>query len=140
MDTNFLKKLKITNHRFVIDDKYKPAYEASGGPTRDPDDVKIASIVPKLSSAGGGTSQAELSSVDLTQIGQAYYSDSYISRAINKIVGLMFKAGWNFSSLNADALNYIETRFKLIEESTHMKTNELLREIGLNYVLYGMIF
>lgn len=137
MDTNFLKKLKITNHRFVIDDKYKPAYEASGGPTRNPDDVKIASVVPKLNSAGGGSSQAELSSVDLTQIGQAYYSDSYISRAINKIVGLMFKAGWNFSSLNADALNYIETRFKLIEESTHMKTNELLREIGLNYVLYA---
>lgn len=130
---NFLKDLKISTKRYKLDSIQKTVTEAPA--SRDPENIKIGSIVPKRGTQGGG--QAELSDVDLTQIGQAYYSDSYISRAINKIVGLMFKEGWHFTSKDVDALHYIETRFRLIEESTLIKTNELLREIGLNYVLYG---
>ena len=130
---NFLKDLKISTKRYKLDSIQKTVTEAPA--SRDPENIKIGSIVPKRGAQGGG--QAELSDVDLTQIGQAYYSDSYISRAINKIVGLMFKEGWHFTSKDVDALHYIETRFRLIEESTLIKTNELLREIGLNYVLYG---
>lgn len=130
---NFLKDLKISTKRYKLDSMQRTVTEAPA--SRDPENIRIGSIVPKRGAQGGG--QAELSDVDLTQIGQAYYSDSYISRAINKIVGLMFKEGWHFTSKNVDALHYIETRFRLIEESTLIKTNELLREIGLNYVLYG---
>lgn len=130
---NFLKDLKISTKRYKLDSIQKTVTEAPA--SRDPENIKIGSIVPKRGAQGGG--QAELSDVDLTQIGQAYYSDSYISRAINKVVGLMFKEGWHFTSKDVDALHYIETRFRLIEESTLIKTNELLREIGLNYVLYG---
>ena len=132
---NFLKDFKLTQKRFRFDELYRKTTEASGD-TRNPDDIRVKSVVPKTM-GGGSATGSELSDVDLTQIGQSYYSDSYISRAINKIVGLMFKEGWIFSSRNTEALEYIETRFKLIEESTHIKTNELLRELGLNYVLYG---
>lgn len=132
---NFLQRLKHANQRYSFDERQMSTQEADAN-LRNPDDIRIGSIVPRLNSSGG-SSQTELSDVDLNQIGQAYYSDSYISRAINKIVGLMFKEGWNFTSRNTDALKYIETRFKLMEESTHIKTNTLLREIGLNYVLYG---
>lgn len=135
MNSRDLRKIKMAGQRYSLDERYRGVSEATAN-QRDPQSISVKSITPKLSTAAG-TNDAELSNVDLTQIGQAYYSDSYISRAINKIIGLMFKAGWSFSSLNKEALSYIETRFRLMEESTGIKTNELLRELGLNYVLYG---
>lgn len=106
----------------------------SGGSDRDPSKTKVVSISPKV---GTGTGDFEDSPIDLSEIGRAYYSDSYVMRAINKIVGLMFKSGWNFNSSNADALDYVKKRFELIAESTEVTTKELLRELGFNYVLYS---
>ena len=125
-------RFKENASRYRIDELYAPVKEAS---PRNPADITVKTVTPRVSNASPG--QEELSEVDLSQIGQAYYSDAYISRAINKITGLMFKAGWGFSSLNKDALSYVQTRFRLIEESTHVKTEELLRDLGLNFVLYG---
>lgn len=125
-------RFKENARRYSIDELYAPVKEAS---PRNPADINVKTVTPRVSNASPG--QTELSEVDLSQIGQAYYSDAYISRAINKITGLMFKAGWGFSSLNKDALSYVQTRFRLIEESTHVKTEELLRDLGLNFVLYG---
>ena len=124
---------KENTRRYSINEKYRTIQEA--GSPRDPVQIQVKTLTPRVSNTSVG--QAELSEVDLQQIGQSYYSDAYISRAINKITGLMFKSGWGFTSLNKDALSYIETRFRLIEESTHTKTEELLRELGLNYVLYA---
>ena len=125
-------RFKENASRYRIDELYAPVKEAS---PLNPADITVKTVTPRVSNASPG--QEELSEVDLSQIGQAYYSDAYISRAINKITGLMFKAGWGFSSLNKDALSYVQTRFRLIEESTHVKTEELLRDLGLNFVLYG---
>lgn len=130
---NFLKKLKTSELKYRIDEKTRPVTEANPS-QRKPENIKIGSVVPKTSNS---TSEVEESDVDLSQISKAYYSDSYISRAINKIVGLMFKEGWHFTSRNSEALSYVEKRFKLMEESTQIRTNELLRELGLNYVLFA---
>ena len=105
------------------------------GSQRDPSANRVKVVTPKV--GGMSATDFEDSPVDLEQIARAYYSDSYISRAVNKLSGLMFKSGWSFSSLNADALDYIETRFRLMAEATELSTEELLREAGMNYVLYG---
>lgn len=118
---------------FQINNERQPLQEAEGA-TRDPESIRIQIAVPKV---GQGQDGFESSPIDLSEIGRAYYSDSYISRAIDKVVGLMFKSGWGFSSLNQEALDYVNTRFKLMEESTGLSTENLVRETGLNYVLYG---
>lgn len=131
-----LIRLRQNTKRFSVDEKKRKLQnEASGKNTRDPESIRVRLITPR---AGGSTpGQFEAPEVDLTQIGQAYYSESYISRAVDKISGLMFKAGWELSSLNGEALKYVQTRLRLMEESTDIKTEELLRELGRNYVLYA---
>lgn len=120
--------------RLKINEKGIQVQEAEGI-ARDPAANKVKIAVPKV--GGMSATDFENSPVDLNEIGRAYYSDSYISRAVNKLSGLMFKSGWRFSSLNADALEYVEMRFRLMAEATELSTEELLREAGMNYVLYG---
>lgn len=132
MDLRSLRQLARSAKRFSYNETYQKVDEAT---EREPNTIRIKSISPRVSNSSGN--DFETAEVSLEQIGQAYYSDAYISRAINKIVGLMFKSGWGFSSSNKEALEYIEKRFRLMEESTHIKTRELLREIGLNFVLYA---
>lgn len=109
--------------------------EETGGSDRDPAQTRVASVTPRV--GGGSAGDFENSPIDLSEIGRAYYSDSYVMRAINKIVGLMFKSGWNFNGSNADSLEYVNQRMALIAESTDITTDDLVRELGFNYVLYS---
>lgn len=119
-----------------IDERIRDITEAgSGSAARDPKSTKVKSVAPRI--GGGSAGQFEESPVDLTEIGRAYHSDSYIRRAIDKINGLMFKSGWGLVSLNPTALEYVQNRLNLIEESTSISTEELLRELGGNFILYG---
>ena len=122
---------------FSIDEKRRSLNEAGAGSsaTRDPKSTRVRIVTPRIGTGAAG--QFEDSPVDMAEIGKAYHSDSYIRRSVDKITGLMFKSGWNFVSLNQDALEYVQTRFKLIEESTEISTEELLRELGVNYILYA---
>ena len=136
MSIKDLVRLGQNTKRFSVDEKRRAIQaEASSKNTRDPESIRVRTVAPR---AGTGTpGQFEMPEVDLVQIGQAYHSESYISRAVDKISGLMFKAGWELTSLNGEALRYVQTRLRLMEESTDIKTEELLRELGRNYVLYA---
>ena len=135
MNLKGLSSIRKNMYQFNAD-RTRSVSEASGdNAPRDPSAISVKVVTPRL--GGGPAGGFEDSPIDLTEIGRAYYTDSYISRAINKIVGLMFKSGWHFSSLNSEALNYVQARFNLMAESTDTSTEELLRELGNNYVLYG---
>jgi len=122
--------------RITIDERVRAITEARAtGAKRDPASTKVKSVSPRI--GGGSAGQFEESPVDLSEIGRAYHSDSYIRRAIDKISGLMFKSGWNLVSLNPTALEYVQNRLSLIEESTNISTEELLRELGGNFILYA---
>lgn len=108
--------------------------EAGDAQKRDYAKTRVVSTSPRV---GGRAGEFEESPIDLTEIGRAYYTDSYVMRAINKIVGLMFKSGWNFNGSNQDSLDYVKARFELMSESTEIAVNELIRELGFNYVLYS---
>ena len=124
-----------TNRKRPIDEKMRSFEEAGEGAKRDPKSTKVKSVTPRI--GGGSAGQFEESPVDLAEIGRAYHSDSYIRRAIDKINGLMFKSGWGLVSSNAAALEYVEARLNLMEESTNISTEELLRELGNNFILYA---
>ena len=122
--------------RIAIDERVRAITEAGAtGAKRDPASTKVKSVSPRI--GGGSAGQFEESPVDLSEIGRAYHSDSYIRRSIDKISGLMFKSGWNLVSLNPTALEYVQNRLSLIEESTNISTEELLRELGGNFILYA---
>ncbi len=127
-------KKSATAIRHYLDERRRGLEEVAKT-SRDPVATKVKAVVPSLGASSAG--QFEESPVDLTQITNAYFSDSYISRAVDKISGLMFKSGWNLVSLNTQALEYVQTRLRLIEESTDLTTEQLLRELGANYVLYA---
>lgn len=135
MNLKGLSGIKKSMYHFNAD-RTKGVSEATGDSApREPSTTAVKIVTPRL--GGGAAGGFEDSPIDLTEIGRAYYTDSYISRAINKITGLMFKSGWHFSSLNSEALDYVQARFNLMTESTETSTEELLRELGGNYVLYG---
>ena len=103
---------------------------------RDPKKVRVARVGQPIFT-GGRAGDFEDSPVDLSEIGRAYFTDSYIRRAIDKHSGLLFKNGWELSGKNDAAVEYVWTRLKLMSEATGQSIDSLLFEIGENLVLYS---
>lgn len=104
-------------------------------PMRDPKKVAVKKIGQAIKGGGGG--DFEDSPVDLAEIGRAYYTDSYIRRAVDKYSSLMFKNGWELQGKNEAATTYVWTRLKLMAEATEKSIDELLTQLASDYVLYG---
>jgi len=102
---------------------------------RDPKKVKVKTLGQAIKGVGAG--DFEESPVDLEEIGRAYYTDSYIRRAIDKYVGRMFKNGWELQGKNEKATEYVWTRLKLMTEASGIPTEELFTTMAHDYVLYG---
>lgn len=109
--------------------------EASSA-ARDPKTVQVTRLGQPIFS-GGRAGDFEDSPVDLTEIGRAYFTDSYIRRAVDKHSGLLFKNGWEITGKNDAAVEYVWTRLKLMSEATGQSIDSMLTEIGENLVLYS---
>ncbi|MEX3713545.1 phage portal protein [Cytobacillus horneckiae] len=103
---------------------------------RDPKKIAVSRLGQAIKTSGGG-GDFEDSPVDLDEIGRAYYTDSYIRRAVDKHSALMFKNGWEISGKNDAAVDYVWTRLKLMAEGTGQSTDSFLTEISDNLILYG---
>lgn len=110
--------------------------EAPAAAKRDPKKTAVKRLGQAIKSAGGG-GDFEDSPVDLAEIGRAYYTDSYIRRAVDKHSQLMFKNGWDLTSKNDQAAQYVWTRLKLMAEGTGQSIDALLQEIADNFILYS---
>ena len=63
--------------RITIDERVRAITEAGAtGAKRDPASTKVKSVSPRI--GGGSAGQFEESPVDLSEIGRAYHSDSYV--------------------------------------------------------------
>lgn len=109
--------------------------KVSEAPIRDPKKVQVKKVGQVIKGSGGG--DFEDSPVDLAEIGRAYYTDSYIRRAVDKYSSLMFKNEWELQGKNENATTYVWTRLKLMAESTGTSIDELLTQLASDYVLYG---
>lgn len=110
--------------------------EAPAAAKRDPKKVAVTRLGQAIKSAGG-SGDFEDSPVDLAEIGRAYFTDSYIRRAVDKHSALMFKNGWELSGKNDQAVQYVWTRLKLMAEATGQSIDALLQELTDNLILYG---
>jgi hypothetical protein len=114
-----------------------PAGGGGGGSKRDP----FATLVKKIGLAldVGQSREFQAPEFDLTQITNAYDTESYIRQAIDKYIEMMFKAGWDFVGKNQAAVDYIRMRFKLIAEMTEIPTDQLFVEIAEDLVKYSNV-
>ena len=112
-----------------------PVSTGGGGAKRDPKQ----SIIKKLALVVGGANGRDFSGpeFDLNQINKAYNTESYVRVACDKYIELMFKAGWDFIGDNAQTVEYIKTRFKLMAEATQIPTEQLFIEMSEDVVKYS---
>lgn len=75
--------------------------------------------------------------IDLDRIQNAYNTESYVRRAVDKYAELMFKEGWDITGSNDDATEYLETRIKLMEEATQRSIGDTLMDAAMDLVKMG---
>lgn len=74
---------------------------------------------------------------DFEEITNAYNRESLVRQAIDRYVELIFKAGWDLTSKNQAAVDYVKLRFRWMEEVTGIPTEQLFLEIAEDLVLYS---
>lgn len=77
---------------------------------------------------------------DLESIWKAYNAEAYLHLAVNKHVSLGVKGGWDILGTNTQAVKYLQKRLKEIFIQTNISTNQLIRIIMRDLVLYGNAF
>lgn len=108
-----------------------------GGSGRDP----LATIVRRIGLAlGVGTSREyQAPEFDLTQITTAYDTEAYVRQAVDKYIELMFKAGWDITGPNEQAVEYIKARLDLMAEMTQTPIEQLFIDMAEDLVKYSNV-
>lgn len=84
--------------------------------------------------------EAETPEFDLAEVNQIFEIDSYARQAVTKYIEFMFKQGYDFSSENQKALQYIKTRFATMAEATSIPTEVLFIQVAEDLVKYHNAF
>lgn len=118
-------------HRFI----------ASRAVRRNPADTRIRRIgLVSIPAGGSGRAQLEEPDFNLDEITAAYDTDSYVRQAVDKYTDLIFKAGWEITSANDEAREYVKLRLELISEATQTPLEEFFVQIAEDLVKYGNVF
>lgn len=119
----------------VVEDQI-PEIQADIPATKNPAAVKKMRnpVINYHSQRVRGRGAFNPSEYDLAEIGRIEDTDSYVSQAFDKKVGLMFKEGWDLVGKNPRTVRYVKQRFAQIAMASGMPTNELMRNIGSSMV------
>lgn len=74
---------------------------------------------------------------DMTDIEEAYDTDSYIRQGVDKYVDQLFKEGYSFYGKDTNIVDYLRQRMSYIAEATGTPTNQFLIDIAEDIVKYG---
>ena len=99
--------------------------------------VKAMGLISRYSSRRGEFQEPEF---DLEEIKRAADADSYINIALKKYNQLIYKAGYTLKSENDKAIDYINTRFKVMGYMTDKPMDILFQEIAEDMVKYSNAF
>jgi len=77
---------------------------------------------------------------DFDEIETAYNTDSYLRQAIDKIVDLIFKAGYTITGKNQQAVDYINMRLRIMAIATGIPTKQFFVNIAEDLVLFHNVF
>ena len=73
---------------------------------------------------------------NLQEIGRVEDVDSYVRQAFRRKVGLMFKAGYEFTGKNPKTIQYVKNRIAQIERAQGKPFYILMREIGYDLLKF----
>lgn len=99
--------------------------------------LKILSSLTKSALKREGMDYPEF---DLEEIKKATESDSYIKIAHLRYSDLLFKAGYELRSENDEAVDYIESRFRMMEFASKQPMSVLFQEVGDDLLKYSNAF
>lgn len=111
----------------------RPKAHVDEAAARDPKKVRIVRPYQPIRSGNG----FEDSPIDLNEVSNAYHTDAYIKRAVDKYIDLMFKEGWDISGKDDAKSEYVWTRLKLMAEATNQPTDAFFYQAAFDYVLFG---
>jgi hypothetical protein len=111
-------------------------------------DTKSPALIPAVKNPvlgynlypSGGRNVFNPPEYDLSEIGKITDVESYVARAFDKKVALMFKEGWDFVGKNPRTLKYIRTRFEQIASASSIPTGLLFRSIGSGLISKSNVF
>jgi hypothetical protein len=109
--------------------KIKRQAPVSIGQLRDPTYMYAA-----LYSAGGRRSTFMSAEYDLSEIGRIEDTESYVSQAFLKKLGLMFKEGYAITGTNPVTVKYIKSRFRQMQQASSISIDSLLRRLGAELI------
>ena len=71
---------------------------------------------------------------DLSEIGKVEDTDSYVRKAFQKKLSLMFKEGYSYRGANANTIKYIKTRLAQIAQATEIPSSDLMKRIAFSLI------
>lgn len=132
----FMDRIKAALAAFRTNEAPSSSGSSSNGSAakRNPNEV----VVKRMGLAADFNREAQgPTDFDLTEITNAYDRESLVRQAIDRYVELIFKAGWDLTSKNQAAVDYVRTRLRFMAEVTQIPTEQLLIEIAEDLVLYS---
>lgn len=97
-------------------------------------------IVKAAGQTSDGNTDFASPQYSLTEIKEAINADSYIKLAVNKYSQLVYKAGYNIVGQNDSAVEYIESRFRLMSFMTGTPFDIVLQQVADDLVAYSNAF
>ena len=129
--------------RFIANTFFKellpsgPAYTqqdaSKGGANRELASQFVKTVVYKTNN----DNDYESPDFDMTDIEEAYDTDSYIRQGVDKYVDQLFKEGYSFYGKDTNTVDYLRQRMSYIAEATGNPTNQFLIDIAEDIVKYG---
>jgi len=126
---------------FGFELKRAPRKDAITVGTVVPSTLPVSKIVPispksltyaQTYNFGRGSFQA--GEYDLSEIGKVEDTDSYVRKAFQKRLALMFKEGFSYRGSNANTIRYIKTRMAQIAEASQIPSSDLLRRVSASLI------
>lgn len=116
--------------------------EAGGGSSSQITQANVQQFVAKavVNTNEGAQGDFTSSSYDLAEIKEAVTADSLLKLAVAKYSQLIFKAGYNITSSNDAAAEYLRGRFRMMSFMTGTPMDVLLQQVADDLVMYSNAF
>lgn len=116
--------------------------EAGGGSSSQITQANVQQFVAKavVNTNEGSQGDFTSSSYDLAEIKEAVTADSLLKLAVAKYSQLIFKAGYNITSTNDAAAEYLRGRFRMMSFMTGTPMDVLFQQIADDLVMYSNAF
>ena len=135
---------RIRVHRRVKEEPVREAHQLreAGGSSAQITQSNVQQFVVKAvgNTSEGAQGDFTSSSYDLSEIKDAVAADSLLKLAVAKYSQLIFKAGYNITSSNDAAAEYLRGRFRMMSFMTGTPMDVLLQQIADDLVMYSNAF